>query len=67
MLRLRKINRLTDLCIMVKSRIFNIASSDDVEYEGPLYSLSVFTANFLTEESRTHREHTKVLNISVIR
>lgn len=41
MLRLRKINRLTDLCIMVKSRIFNIASSDDVEYEGPLYSLSV--------------------------
>lgn len=41
MLRLRKINRLTDLCIMVKSRIFNIALSDDVEYEGPLYSLSV--------------------------
>ena len=39
-----------------------IASDDKIEYDGRLYSLSAFTANFLPEEkAKTHREHTKVL------
>lgn len=39
-----------------------IASDDKIEYEGRLYSLSAFTANFCLKKNKTHQAHIKVLN-----